>query len=197
MFVRVVSFTNAKHIDEGVQFVRDEAAPVLRQQRGYAGSIASADRQNGSFAVLTRWETESDRDASESALLKVREEGNRVVGGTLSVEYFEEVLVEVVGGPAKEGAGLLVSRATMDPAKVDGNLQFFKTQVLPEIKQDPGLLFVRQLVNRETGDAVVGTGWVDATAMQAGLERAQARNVNAPVTITDRSLREILFVDAP
>jgi len=197
MFTRIVSLAGAKHIEEGIEFVRDVVSPVLHQQRGFAGTIATVDRENKVFSVLTRWETEADRDASESALLKVREEAQHIIGGSLSVDYYEEVLFELVGGPAKAGSSLLVSRATMEPAKVDGTLQYFRTQVLPEIKQDPGLLFVRQLVNRETGDAIVGTGWTDAATMRAGLENAIARSVNAPVTITDRSQREVVFVDAP
>ena len=195
MFTRSVTFTKAKHIDAGLEFVRDVATPVLQQQKGYAGTITSADRANGLLGVLSRWETAADRDASESALLKVREEGLEVIGGTMSVEHFDEVLLEVVGGPPRAGTSLLVSRATMDPAQVGANLEYFAREVLPQILKDPGLLFVRQLVNRETGDALVGTGWVDAAAMQAGLERAKVRNQGSPVTITDRSLREVLFVD--
>jgi hypothetical protein len=200
MFTRLVSFTDAKDIDAGIEYVRDTVNSVLHQQKGFAGTIASADRANGVFGVLTRWETEADRDASESALLKVREEGQKVIGGQLSVEYFEEVLVELVAGPPRVGAGLLVTHATMNPAKVEDNLAYFRREVLPQIKKSAGLLFVRQLVNRETGDSLVGTGWIDAAAMRAGAAEAEARQRSTPdlpVTIVDRSLREIVFVDAP
>lgn len=200
MFVRVVGFTEAKHIDAGIDFVRDTVSSVLHQQKGFAGTIASADRANDVFGVLTRWETEADRDASESALLKVREEGQTIIGGRLSVEYFEEVRLEVVGGPARVGSGLLVTRVTMEPAKIDDNLQYFEREVLPQIKQSPGLLFVRQLVNRQTGDAVVGTGWTDAAALRAGAAAAETRQRNTPdlpVTIVDRSQREVVFIDQP
>jgi hypothetical protein len=196
MFARAVSFTEAKHIDEGIAFVKEVATPVLHQQRGYAGLITSVDRDNRLLGVLSVWQTEADRDASDSALLKVREEGQEVVGGTLTVEHFEQVLFELVS-PPKVGNSLLVSRATTEPAKVDGALQYFKTEILPQIKQDPGLLFVRQLVDRQSGQLVVGTGWSDAASMKKGLEKALKRAATAPVTITDRSEREIVQVDAP
>jgi heme-degrading monooxygenase HmoA len=200
MFIRVVSFTDASNIDAGIEYVRDTVSSVLRQQKGFAGTVASADRTNSVVGVMTRWETEADRDASESALLKVREEGQEILGGRVSVEYFEEVLFEPVTGPPRVGSGLLVTRATMDPAKVADNLQYFQREVLPAIKGNAGLLFVRQMVNRKTGDAIVGTGWTDAAAMRAGAADAEARQRNAgdmPVTIVDRSQREIVFVDQP
>ncbi len=200
MFTRVVSFANAQHIDAGIDYVRDTVNSVLHQQKGFAGTVASADRAGGVFGVMTRWETEADRDASESALLKVRSEGQKVIGGTLNVEYFEEVLFELVGGPPRVGANLLVTRVTMDPARADESIQYFAREVLPEIKKGSGLLFVRQLVNRQTGDALVGTGWTDVAAMQAAVEAAETRQRNTPdmpVTIVDRSQREIVFVDQP
>jgi hypothetical protein len=198
MFTRVVSFTGASNIDAGIGYVRDTVNAVLHQQKGFAGTIASADRANGLFGVMTRWETEADRDASESALLKVREEGQEIIGGTLSVELYEETLFEAVAGPPRVGAGLLVTYATMDPAKVADNLQYFQREVLPEIKKNAGLLFVRQMVNRKTGDSLVGTGWTDAAAMKAGTAEAEERarrNPDMPVKIVDRSQREIVFVD--
>ena len=200
MYTRVVGFTNAKNIDAGIEYVRENVSSVLHQQKGFGGTVASADRANGVFGVLSRWETEADRDASESALLKVREEGHEIIGGTISVEYFEEVRYEEVAGPPRVGAGLLVTRATMDPANVEENLRYFEREVLPQIKKNDGLLFVRQLLNRQTGDAVVGTGWRDAAAMKAGAAEAETRQRNTPdlpVTIVDRSLREIVFVDQP
>jgi hypothetical protein len=199
MFTRVVQYTDARNIDAGIEYVRDTVSPVLHQQKGFAGSIASADRANGLFGVLSRWETEADRDASESAMLKAREEGQEIIGGSLSVEYFEEVLFEQLA-PASAGNSLLVTRATMDPGRVDEVLALFQREVLPQIKKGPGLLFVRQVVNRQTGDALVGTGWTDAAAMDAAVEAAEERRRNEPdmpVTIVGRSLREIVLLEQP
>src|SRR4029079_8976437 len=99
MFTRVVQFAGAKDIDGGRAFVRDTVTPVLRKQNGFCGVTASADRSGGVLGVLTVWETEADRDASESAILKVREEGAKVIGGEMTVEFFEEMVVEMVGPP--------------------------------------------------------------------------------------------------
>ena len=197
MFTRIVSFTDAKDIDAGIEFVRSTVAPLLHQQKGFRGTTASTDRAGGLFSVLSLWESEADRDASDSALLKVREEAVKIIGGHLSVELFEEVFFELVGGPPSVGSFLLVTRAKSDPAKVDEVVERFRGEVLPQIRTAPGLLAVRQMVNRETGDGAVGTLWRDADAMRAGLRAAEERQrtLELPVTIVDRSQREIVFVD--
>jgi hypothetical protein len=199
MFTRVVSFTDAKDIDAGIEFIRETVAPVLHQQKGFAGTTASTDRAGSLLGVLSLWETEADREASESALLKVREEGLKVVGGHLSVELFEEALVELVAGPPAVGSSLLVTRVSMAPAKVDENLEYFRREVLPQIKANPGLLALRHMVNRQTGDAVVGTVWADTGSMKVASEAAAARQRSGdmPVTMLGRSEREIVFLDLP
>ena len=196
MFTRVVQFAGAKDIDGGVAFVRDTVLPVLRQQSGFRGVTASADRSGGVFGVLTLWETEANRDASESALLKVRDEGAKFIGGEMTVELYEEMVLKAVG-PPREGASLLIRRVSMDPAKIDENLDFFKETVLPQIKASPGFVAVRNMINRSTGDGIVGTVWVDAASMDAAAEAAQQRQAQAAgrVSFGDQSKREVLFVE--
>src|SRR4051794_4753663 len=151
MYARVVSFSGATDIDGGVQFVRDTVAPLLHQQNGFGGLTASADRARGVLGVLTVWQTEADRDASESAVAKARDEGAHVIGGTMTVEMFEELVVEMARPPAV-GSALLIRRLTMDPAKIDANAEFFRTTVLPQISAGPGFLAARQMINRASGD---------------------------------------------
>ncbi len=82
MHTRVLTFTGAKNIDGGVDFLRQSVVPVLNEQKGYRGVNASADRSAGVLAILSLWETQSDRDASESALAKSRQEGLDIIGAT-------------------------------------------------------------------------------------------------------------------
>jgi heme-degrading monooxygenase HmoA len=85
----------------------------------------------------------------------------------------------------------------MDPSKVDDNIEFFRTTVLPQIEANAGFVGVRQLVNRETGDAVVGTLWKDRAAMEAAAADAETRQGQAAgrVTFGEQTKREILLVD--
>jgi heme-degrading monooxygenase HmoA len=198
MFTRIVTLTGAKDIEAGITFVRDTVSPVLHQQKGFRGTTASVDRANNVFSVLTLWDSAADRDASESALLKVRDEGQKVIGGKLTVELFEEVLVELVGKPTV-GAQLLLRRVTMDPARIDENVTYFRDEVLPEIKANPGLLAVRNMVNRETGEAMTGTLWKDKAALEAAAADAEKRieqvKAEGRVVFGEQSRRELVFVD--
>ena len=199
MFARVVTIKGAKDLDAGIDYVKSTVAPVLHQQKGFAGTTASVDRANGLFGVYTVWETADDRDASDSALLKLREEAQEIVGGQLTVELFDQVSVEFVGGPPVVGSFLLVTRVRSDLAKIDANIEYFNREVLPQIKANPGLLLVRQLVNRQTGESLVGTVWADYPSMRAAADAAieRQRSTDLPVTIVSRSEREIVFLDFP
>jgi heme-degrading monooxygenase HmoA len=199
MFVRVLTFAGGEHLDEGVQFVRDEAVPVLRQQHGYRGIAASMDRSAGILGIVSRWETEADRDASDSALAKTRGDGHQIIGGTLTLELFEEVLWEVAQRPVPGTSVLRLRRTSMDPARVDENLEFFRAVALPELQATPGFQAARNMVDRQAGTGLVGTVWADEAAMEAGEARGAARRERATtdrgVAFGEESTRQIPFVE--
>jgi heme-degrading monooxygenase HmoA len=197
MFTRVVTFTGATDIDAGLRYLQDTVVPLLREQNGFRGVTASADRQGAVLGVLTLWETEADRDASESTLTKARAEAQRVVGGQITVEHFEELLVDVVKVPAI-GSALLVRRISMDPSRIDENLDFFRREVLPVMRSSAGFCAVRTMVNRQTGDGATGTVWTDRGALDAWVEASEARRRNAAdrgVTFRELSKREVIFAE--
>src|SRR5713226_5529051 len=165
MHSRVLTFTGAKNIDDGVVFVRENAVPVLREQNGYRGVSASADRDGGVLGVPSLWETEADRDASFDALADLRRQGVETVGGELAVESFEQ-LVEEVASPPMVGSALMVTRISMDPSKIDENVGFFRNEILPRITATPGFLAVRNMIDRKTGRGLVGSVWADQDAMK-------------------------------
>jgi len=196
MYARIVQSTAATDIDGGVAFVRDNVVPIAQQQHGYRGLAVSADRSASVFGVVSLWTEKAALDGSDSALAKTRDEGEEIIGGQLSVEAFEEVVFEVTQPPTV-GTSLLIRRLTMDPAKVEDNIAFFRTTILPQIKATAGFRGVRQLINRETGSAIVSTLWDDPAAMDQAAVEAEARQAQAAgrVTFGAQSKREILFVD--
>lgn len=199
MFVRVLTFAGAEDIDGGIRFVRDEAVPVLRQQHGYRGVAVSADRSGRVLGIVSRWETEADRDASDSALAKTREDGHAIIGGTLTVELLEERIWEVFERPVAGSSVIRLRRTRMDPAKVDENVEFFRTVVVPELRATPGFQAVRNMVNPQDGTGMVGTVWADEAALEAGEAAGAARRQRATtergVTFVEESTREIAFVE--
>ena len=198
MFSRVLTFRGAKNIHGGVGVVRD-TLPVLRGLKGYRGVTASADRDGGVFGILSLWETEADRDASLDALAGARQQGLDVLGGDLTVESFEELVVEMAS-PPPVGSALMVTRISMDPSKIDENVGFFKSSILPRITAAPGFLALRNMIDRKTGRGAVGTVWTDQAAMKSAAAEAQARRDEGRargVKFEEDSYREILFADMP
>jgi hypothetical protein len=69
-------------------------------------------------------------------LTRVLTQGLDVVGGELTVESFEQ-LVEETESPPTVGSAVMVTRISMDPAKVDENAGFFKSEILLRVKAAP------------------------------------------------------------
>jgi len=200
MHARVMTFNGATNIDDGVVFVREKSMPVVREQHGYAGLTVSADRSGSVFGILSLWQSEADRAASEQGLNAVRQEGLGIIGGDLTIENFEEVLVDLGDSPPGPGTALQIQRAKMDPATMDANLAFFAKEVAPRIKANAGFRALRQLANRATGETIVGTVWSDTAARKAAIAEAEARRQEAAgrgVTFGETSERDVLFIDMP
>lgn len=199
MFNRVLTFSGAKDIDGGVGLVRESATPVLREQKGYRGTNVSADRDGGVFGILTLWDTEANRDGSFDALAGLRQRGLDVIGGELTVENFEELVLEVASPPTV-GSALMVTRISMDPSKIDENVGFFKSNILPRITAAPGFLALRNMIDRKTGRGAVGTVWADQDAMKSAAAEGQARRDEGRargVNFVEDSFREIVYADMP
>jgi len=195
MYTRLVSFTGATNIDAGVDYLRDEVLPVLNAQRGYRGVTASGDRAAGVLHILSLWETEEDRGASDSALGKAREEAIKIVGGALEIENFEQV-VEAISKRPSPGCHLNVVRVRMDPASIDANVEWFKDMIAPQISSQRGFCSLRNMVDRQTGRAVSGSVFEDketADASIAAIPDRRARAEERGVVFEDIAQREVLF----
>jgi heme-degrading monooxygenase HmoA len=196
MFVRVNSVTGAQNIDAGVAFLRDKVIPELQGQRGFQGLTASGNRSTGDVGILGLWDTLEDLEASNSAVSKLRKEAMAALGGQISVETMEQVVAEVARPQDMVGCPLRIVRVKMDPAKADEHISFFRSDVLPEMKAEAGFLGVRNLINRSTGEGVVGTIWADEDSMQAQEGRAEERRQRAlarGVEIGEPSYRTVLL----
>jgi|SRR5215471_11116272 len=195
MFTRLLTFTGATDIDAGVDYLAREAMPILEAQKGFRGVSASADREAGVLTILSLWETEADRSASDSALGKARDEAVKRVGGALKIENFEQAVQSIVQPPVK-GCQLNVVRVRMEPASIDANIEWFKDQVLPQISAQPGFCALRNMVDRQTGQALTGSVFVDRQSADASMANMPTRRSAAEargVTFEDISQREILF----
>lgn len=196
MFVRVNSVTGARDIDAGVTFLREQVVPELEGQKGFRGLTASGNRETGDFGILGLWDTLEDLEASDSAVSKLRKDAMATLGGQITVEVMEQVVAEVARPQDMVGCPLRILRISMDPAKVDEHVSFFLTDVLPEFKAAAGFLAVRNLLNRATGESLVGTVWADEDSLRADEARAGARRQRAlarGLQIGEPSYRTVLL----
>jgi heme-degrading monooxygenase HmoA len=200
MYTRLITWTNATNIDGGIEYLRGTALPLIHQQRGYRGLSASADRLAGRLNILSIWESEADRDASDSAMGKARDAATEIIGGSMQVEKLEE-LVSAVETPPVPGSALMVSPYSMDPATIDENLSFFKNELVPQIKAAPGFCSLRNMVNRTTGEGYVGTVWADRAALDRQVEGAAVARREAAsargITFGEIGYLEFVLVDTP
>lgn len=196
MHVRISTITGASDIDGGIDFVRDQVVPQLQQQKGFRGLSVSGDRKAGVVTVLSVWETEADLDASESAADKARGDATKLIGGQVSVERYEQLVWERGDTPPGPGAKLHIRHVKMDPSRIDGNAEFFRQTVLPEMKATPGFLGCRNLIDRSTGEGHVGTVWADEESLAGALANAEQRRSRAAdrgVEFGGEQVLEVLF----
>jgi hypothetical protein len=195
--VRITIVTEATNIDAGIENIKNEVIPALRQQKGYRGISISGDRASGAMNVLAQWETQADMDASESAVEKARQEAVKAIGGKFTVERYEQLMSEMQTPGPSVGSKLHIREIKMDPAKIDENLEFFKQVIVPEFKSSKGFLAVRNLMNRTTGEGRVGTIWADGASLQAQLAQTELRRARAAergVQFGGDRLAEVLFL---
>ena len=200
MYTRLITWTNATDIDGGIEYLRNTALPLIHQQNGYQGLSATVDRSTGRLHILSIWENEADRDASDGAMGKAHDEATEIIGGVMKVEKLENLVSEVVN-PPRPGSALMVTPFSMDPATIEENLSFFKNEIVPRIKAAPGFCSLRNMVNRKTGEGYVGTVWVDRAALDkqaegAAAERRQAASARG-ITFGEIGYLEFVLVDTP
>jgi hypothetical protein len=195
MFTRLLTFTGATGIDAGVHYLRENALPVLEAQHGFRGVSASGDRAGNLMTILSLWETEADRSASDSALGKAREEALKLVGGSLEIENFEEV-VQVITKPPVAGCLLNVVRVRMEPKSIQGDVAWFKEAIVPMIASQQGFCALRNMVDRQSGRALSGSVFEDKESADASLAAIPQRRSAAEergVTFESINQREVLL----
>jgi len=96
-FMRINSLQAAPDkLDDGIRFVREQVVPLLKQQTGFLATMMGVNRENGRVYVTSAWETETARQASDSAVREQRRQAGELMGGTqVSVDEYEVVFIEI------------------------------------------------------------------------------------------------------
>jgi quinol monooxygenase YgiN len=196
MHARITTVTGASDLDGGLTFLADQVVPQMQQQKGFCGLSAAGDRTAGVLTVLSLWDNQADLDASESAASKARDDTARLLGGEVSVERYEQTVFEAADTRPGPGAKLHIRHIEFDPRRIDDNLEFFRQNVIPEMKARPGFLAIRHLIDRNTGQGRVGSLWADAASLAASLAQSEQRRARAKdrgIEFGEDRVLEVLF----
>jgi heme-degrading monooxygenase HmoA len=93
--LHVLQTTPEQH-DQGLEIVREQLLPWLRDSTGYRGLIRLADREAGKTLVITLWADEESLRASAEAGDQLSELTAENVGAKrLALEQYEATLFDV------------------------------------------------------------------------------------------------------
>ena len=93
--LHTIETTREQH-EVGLEIVRDEFLPWVRESNGFRGLIGLVDEANEKAVVLTLWRDETALEESEAAGDKLSRLASMVSGSTRrSLESFEVTLFEV------------------------------------------------------------------------------------------------------
>jgi heme-degrading monooxygenase HmoA len=82
--------------DAGLEIVRDQLLPWLRDSSGYRGLIRLADPEGDKALVITLWADEESLEASEEAAKRLTDLTAEMTGSTrLALERYEATLFDV------------------------------------------------------------------------------------------------------
>ena len=97
MYARVSRFEGPPDaLDESLRQAREQVLPQAKQDEGFKGIIALANRQSGKLLGITFWESEEAMRASEEAANRMRSETAEASREQIaSVERYEVDLFEI------------------------------------------------------------------------------------------------------
>lgn len=197
MHARVVTFSRLHDVDQAVGFLHESAMPVLKEQFGFCGVSAGADRKEGVMIMLSLWANESALESSNFPLIETREQALARTGASLIVEDFEQVS-ESLSRPPAAGCSLMLTRFRVEPGSLDDKLMYFEREFLPELIRLPGFCSVRNLVDRYSGRGVTGTSWEGRRAMksaEAELSRSRPGAAEQGIRFGETAQLEVLLFE--
>ncbi len=97
MFARLhVLQTTPEQSDRGLEIVRDQLLPWLRDTSGYRGLIRLLDRENGKTLVISLWADEEALKASNEAIDRLAELTAETTGAKrVALEQYEATLFDL------------------------------------------------------------------------------------------------------
>jgi hypothetical protein len=187
---------DATRLDDLVTYVRTVVKPATDELPGNHGLGMWINRDTGEALVMAAWRDEASMIASESAVLKLRDDGAGVIGGAATVERYELMMVDATE-PHQVGNMLRLTHLSCPPSHLADNLTWASDAILPQLQAMPGYLSYAVFADRNTGAMVAGATYRDrASAVNAFAASAAVREgaVERGMTIEDVRHFEVAIV---
>ena len=140
-------------IDDGIAHMRDSVMPALQGIDGCVGLSLLVDRTSGRCIATSSWESEEAMRASAEALQPIRDRAAELFGGGAQIEEWEIAAMHREHR-AGEGACVRATWVKVDPAQLDGGIEFYKGTLLPALEELEGFCSASLLVDRASGRGV-------------------------------------------
>lgn len=119
-------------MDEVIRVARDQVAPIIREQRGFKGTLMLVDRNTGKLITIALWETEADLRAFVPPGYL-----DAVAAGPTTREVYE-VIVEPMAPGETQATCARVHYRQIQSDKMDEAIRTFRDTVVPAVRAQQG-----------------------------------------------------------
>ena len=159
------------NIDAGIRYVTDEVMPAITAMDGCIGLSMLVDRESGMCIATSAWNDDKSMHAADAALRPMREEAGKILGGSVSVNEWEIVVLHR-DHRTSDSTSVRCTWLRTDPGSVDKAIDLFRSEVLPVAESMDGFCSASLMVDRVAGRAVSSVTWDSRKAMETSREAA-------------------------
>ncbi|QGF24886.1 hypothetical protein [Raineyella fluvialis] len=175
--------------------------PGASAMQGFRGISVFGDPATSTRWTFTDWDRVDDLIASRSGARDLRRRATEGAGSTVHGVREWDVPVDAASDrPLTSGLPVNVNRHFYDPALIHEIISFFAWVAEPMYRSSPGFRAVRMLVDRTTGEVLVGSVWDDVASLEEGFDRLEPirdRAVEKGMKFAGRARLDLLFAATP
>ena len=166
-------YATPQTVDKGIDFVRDQVWPTVREMDGCVGLSLIVDRESGLGITTTSWATQEAMAASGSPVAPLREQGATIMGSQTPPTVSEwEIASMHRTHPTHPGTCVRAAWSRVAPTAVDGAVEWYRHELLPQIESLDGFVSASLMVDRSKGAGVTSVAFESREAMIATRDQA-------------------------
>lgn len=169
MYLRVTAFkSDPAKLDEGVAYLRDKIIPAMKQAPGFVGATCVINRQEGTGAASTIWESLEAMNNAEQLGQQSRTQSAEATGiEVIDVDRFEITTLELASPTPPLPSYTRIVTAYGDPKRAELVVQLIRDEAAPKVKTLPGFRAYSAGVNRATGRGFTASSFATAEQREA------------------------------